>query len=145
MLVYFASEARISSVSAGKCDPRDASSVIARFDCGRFEWELVVADEAGDTYDEGAYNQSGMCGGGYTDCSCDLVDAYTLDASKDFVPTDNGDGTWNWYWDLYGYNQATYGGCTSGTCEGTGETETQNPTVAMYQGFDQNEYIGCTY
>lgn len=129
VLIWFASRASISSVSA-LCEPHDATHVTSRFDCGGFEWELEVTDTAGDDYDEGAYNQSGMCGGGYTDCACSYVEPYTLNAYYQFYPSDNGDGTWNWYWNLYGYNQATYGGCTSGACEGTGETETQNPTVA---------------
>lgn len=139
--LVLASWTNVPSVSA-LCDFHNAATVNQRLECGEIAWELKARDEVGTEYDEGEWDQTGMCGGSYTNCNCQYVEPYVIEASESFVESPNDDGSITFWWDLRGYNLPTYTTCTSGSCAGTGQIETKNPILENYAGYD-TEYPMC--
>jgi hypothetical protein len=134
---------KTASVLADDCGPNDISYVTQRLECGGRAWELVASDRADDEWDEGEWSQTAMCGGAYTDCNCNYVPPYVWEATKIINYDQTGDpGYWSFWWNLYGYNPPTNQTCTSGSCKGTGQTQTNNPISLDMVGYD-TEYQSC--
>lgn len=117
--------------------PMDASYKLFDEGCGTWDWELV-ANGTGGPYDEGEYTIYGFCGGGYTNCSCGYVNQFEREGSKDFQYMYDEDlEEYDFWWNLTNWNNPSFSGCTSGSCQSDGEVEQDSSYIESYQGEDE--------
>lgn len=142
-----------SALAACSVNYRDASYITqapSAGNCGNTAWELVlsVPDSDDSPYDEGEYDGTGTCVGGYKNCSCGNVASGYLTPTKTLhtASTDNFDGTYDftWYWNIVNYEGPSYSTCTTGPCAGTGESQTNTPFTDYNIGYDSLTYQ-CVY
>lgn len=91
-----------------------------------------------DYFDEGDYIVYGYCAGGYTRCDCTYVPAHDVYGALNFFtqPNEADDSTTFW-WDIDQWNQPTFSGCTSGSCQSTGVVENTSGYIEFDDGYDE--------
>lgn len=138
----------------GQCiTPSDTTTVISTgggTNCGNTSWELKVRFGP-DIYDEGEYDATGACTGGFTNRQCEHTTANFKQPSKSFIleqtysnPEENT-YDWAWYWTITFYDQPEVTSCASGPCQGEGYFSEADPTeVDDNSGYDTGEAV-CSF
>jgi hypothetical protein len=118
-------------------------------DCGATSWELV-ADYAGEEFDEGPYAGTGVCTGGYKLCNCNMVGSSFKVPTIEFQYEENDDGEgyydYQWWWNVTNYDgDQGLETCSvgSGSCQSTGYAGETDPSyVDSNVGYD-DEWEYC--
>jgi hypothetical protein len=137
----------------GQCfTPNDASSVITAGsidNCGNTSWDLKVNFGPEGPYDEGEYDATGACTGGYLGCQCGNVGASFKTPSKSWAAfltyenPDQGIYDYEWYWVITNYLAPVVSGCTTGPCQGSPYyTENDGTWIDENAGYDVEE-VDC--
>lgn len=109
--------------------PEDQSETLQRGDvdnCGDTNWELIAY--FGDLWDEGEYDATGTCTGGYINCNCDNVPLSFKAPTRQFEFSNVQPEEYEWWWVITNYDEPIYNNCTSGACESTGYKSQTFPT-----------------
>src|SRR5207244_9087824 len=121
--------------------PSDSSTTLSEGNvdnCGNTSWELIVSYLDGP-YDEGPYDATGTCTGGYTDCNCNNVPVSYRTPTKGFrfslVDSGPGYDEYQWWWVITNYSQPNLQSCASGSCAGTGYTATYPTWIDQNAGW----------
>lgn len=113
--------------------------------CGDTHWELEARYGA-YIYDEGEYDATGTCTGGYRKCDCTNVPVSYKTLTKSFVPEFVSDTEHIWSWNITNYYERVFNNCTSGSCQSTGyASETDFSEVDPSAGWDDETYTDCIY
>lgn len=114
------------------------------YNCGDTNWELEAA-YGSYIFDEGEYDATGTCTGGYQDCNCHIVATGFKAPSKSFESFFVSDTEYEWWWNITNYYPPTYDGCTTGTCAGNGySSETDSTYIDPNAGWDDESY-SCVF
>jgi hypothetical protein len=138
----------VSSFATCTTPPIEMSATLQQgnyANCGDTSWELQ-AKYGIYLWDEGPYDGTGTCTGGYIKCDCTNVPGSYLASSKQFhaeLVTTDPQEEYEWWWSIKNYNIPTLNACTSGACEADGyASETDSYYYDSYAGWD-DEYLIC--
>jgi len=112
--------------------------------CGDTNWDLQVFF-GNYLYDEGEYDATGTCTGGYVKCDCTNVPLGFKAPTKAFVFVAVQEHEYQWWWSIKNYYQRILSNCSSGACQYAGYAgETDQTWVDPGAGFD-DEFDDCGY
>lgn len=147
-MVYLLSIGFLPDFRAAACDghPTDESYVLSKGDCGDTSWELV-ARYGGGVWDEGEYDATGVCTGGYKKCDCTLVPSGYKTPSKTFsiyyIGYVDYTQTYQWWWDVTNWDGRDLLPCSSGTCQSTGYSGETDYSSDDVEGYDEEGWQPC--
>lgn len=105
----------------------------------------LKAAYGGIQYDEGEYDATGTCTGGYLNCNCQPVGQSFLAPTFTFQTYEFPTGDeYEWWWNIKEYGTRSFNPCTSGNCENDGyASETDATFMESDVGWDDEIFTPC--